>query len=131
MYCFDTNIAIDIFRGDRALRRKLELAQKLGVDVSITLLSLCELLKGAYLSSRRDEALALIQEFARNITLLNLSGKSCELFAMDYAYLKEKGIPLPELDLLIGSVAKAEGKIFVTRNAKHFNTIPDLKVEVW
>jgi tRNA(fMet)-specific endonuclease VapC len=131
MYCFDTNIVIDIFRGDENLRRKLEFVQKMGADVSLTMLSVSELFKGAYQANRRDEALALVNDFIKNVTLLNLNEKSCDLFGMDLNFLKKKGELVPEFDLLIGCVAKAENKIFVTRNEKHFKNIPDLKIEVW
>lgn len=99
--------------------------------VSLTTLSLSELLKGAYLAKRKDEALALVNDFVRNSTLLTLTKKSCDLFGMDYAYLKDKGKLTSEFNLLIASVAKAEERILVTRNERHFKNIPDLKLEVW
>ena len=131
MYCLDTNIIVDIFRGDKKLWEKILLVRRLGVDVSLTTLSLSELLKGAYLAARKDEALALIRDFVKSSTLLNLTEKSCDLFGMDYALLMKKGKLTSESDLLIASIAKAEGRIFVTRNEKHFKNIPDLKIEVW
>lgn len=131
MYCFDTNIVIDIFRGDKLLQDKLLLVQKLGAEASITMLSLCELLKGAYQAARKDEALKLVNDFAKSLRLLNLTRTSCDLFGMDHAFLRMEGKTVPEFDLLIGCIAKAEGKILVTRNEKHFKNIPDLKIEVW
>ncbi len=131
MYCLDTNIVIDIFRGDVKLKQRLEFIQRLGIEVSITFLSVAELYKGVYLSARKDESLLLVEDFLKNVISLNLSMKSCDLFGMDYGELKKKGKIVPEVDLLIASIAKAEGRIFVTRNEKHFKEIPDLKVEVW
>ena len=131
MYCLDTNIVIDIFRGDESLRNKLLMIQNLGADVAVTTLTLCELYKGAYLASRRDEAIKLVKDFMKSIVLLMHSEKSCELFGLDNSLLKEKDKPVPELDLMIACVAKAEGKILVTRDRKHFELIPDLNVEVW
>ena len=131
MYCLDTNIIIDIFRGDDSLRKKLLMIQNWGADVAITTLTLCELYKGAYLASRRDEATRLIQDFLKSVVLLRHSEKSCELFGFDYSLLKEKGRLVPEPDLMIACVAKAEGKILVTRDRKHFQLVPDLNLEVW
>ena len=65
------------------------------------------------------------------MSILGLSKKSCELFGKDFASFKKNGKPIPEFDLLIGCIAKAEGKIVVTRDGKHFKNIPDLKVELW
>ena len=83
MYCLDTNIIIDIFRGDDSLRKKLLMIQNWGADVAITTLTLCELYKGAYLASRRDEATRLIQDFLKSVVLLRHSEKSCELFGFE------------------------------------------------
>lgn len=131
MYCFDTNIVVDIFHGDEKLMDKLVMVQNLGAGVSITTHTLCELFKGAYQANQKDEALKLIHDFLKSITLLKASEKSCELFGSDFSILKKTGKLIPELDLMIGCVAKAEGKILITRDEKHFQNIPDLKVEVW
>lgn len=130
MYCLDTSVVVDLFRGDKAIKAKLEEVKRFNVNVSITAPSLAELFKGAYLASRPEEAALLVRDFAKSISLLELSKKSCELFGKDFAFLKKNGKPVPEFDLLIGSIAKAEGKILVTRDG-HFKGIPDLRVEVW
>jgi predicted nucleic acid-binding protein len=36
-----------------------------------------------------------------------------------------------EFDLMIASIAKENNLIVITRNKKHFEDIPDLKVEEW
>ena len=67
MYCIDTNIVIDIFRGDLKLKNRLEFIQRLGIEVSITFLSVAELYKGVYLSARKDESLLLVEDFLKNV----------------------------------------------------------------
>jgi predicted nucleic acid-binding protein len=131
MYCFDTNIVMDIFRGDKDLQNRLEKVQNLGAEVSITMITLCELYKGVYQSGRRDEALKLVDDFVKSTVVLSHTQKSCQLFGFDCFALREKGKPTQEIDLMIGCIAKAEGKILVTRTEKHFRNIPDLNVEVW
>ncbi|MBI2147957.1 PIN domain-containing protein [Candidatus Woesearchaeota archaeon] len=131
MYCLDTNIIIDLFRGDERLRTQLEKLKDLNVEVSMAMPSLLELYKGAYASSKKEQALQLIGDFKKSVKLLPVSEQSCVLFGMDWCLLKKKGKPVPEFDLFIASIAKAEGKIFVTRNQKHFLEIPNLKIEEW
>ena len=131
MYCFDSNIVIEILRGNPELRTKLETIQKVGIEVSLTFLSLAELSRGAQLSSKPEESTVLIDDFVDNVTLLNFSKKSCKIYGEDYAQLRKKGQLAPEMDLLIASIAKAEGQVLVTRNEKDFKNIPDLKVERW
>lgn len=131
MYCLDTNIIIDIFRGDEKLRKKLEAFNDLNVEMSMAMPSLLELYKGAYAASKKEQALQLIGDFKKSVKILPVSEQSCMVFGMDWDLLKKRGKPVPEFDLFIASIAKTEGKIFVTRNQKHFLEIPNLKIEEW
>ena len=131
MYCFDTNIVIDIFRGDRELKTRLEAVQRLGVSVSVTTLTLCELFKGAYAAQRQEEALKLVRNFMETATVIEHTPPSCDCFGKDYAALKKSGKLVPEIDLMIGCIAKSSGKILVTRNDKDFRNIPDIRIEKW
>jgi len=131
MYCFDTNIVIDMFRGDKLLRTRIEAVQNIGVDVSVTALTLCELFKGAYAAQRWEEAVQLVHGFMESVSIIDQTPASCECFGRDYAALKKSGKLVPEMDLMIGCIAKTNGKIMVTRNDKHFKNIPLLKIEKW
>lgn len=131
MYCFDTNIVIDMFRGDRALKARIEAVQHLGVEVSVTTLTLCELFKGAYAAQRQEDALKLVRGFVETVRILEQTSAGCEFFGKDYAALKKSGKLTQEIDLMIGCIAKSNGKILVTRNDKHFKNIPDIRIEKW
>lgn len=131
MYLLDSNIIIDIFRGDTTLKKKLEDIQRVNLEVSTTTLNLSELYKGAYLSSQQETALNLINEFVKNVIILTPSQKSAILFGQDYAQLKLKGKIVPEIDLIIASIAKAHNATVITRNIKDFVAIPNLTIEQW
>ncbi len=131
MYCLDTNIVIALFRGDSALQKKISTLQQTGIRVAITMFSVAELFKGAYKATRREEALQLVREFVKSVDILPFTERSCELFGQDHNFLQKKGKTAPEIDLLIGCVAKTENYILITRNKPDFENIPDLQLETW
>jgi len=127
VYCLDTNIVIDMLRGDETLRKKASSAGSVCISPPI----LAELFKGAFLADRRDEAIEIVEDFTKNIDMLPLDEESCKTFGQKFAELKATGKPTQEFDLLIGSIALAHGSALVTRNRKDFEQIPGLEVVVW
>lgn len=129
MYCLDSSIMVPILRGDKELKKRLDSIK--AEDVSFTAITLCELFKGAYKSSKKEESVRFLYEILRNYRLLPLDIKSSELFGADYNELEKRGAPTQILDLMIASISKANNLILVTRNKKHFENIPDLEIEEW
>lgn len=124
MHCLDTNIIIDLFRGDQ----KIKVAVAQFEHYCITPIVLCELFKGAYLAAKKEEALKLIEEFISSAEIIEFDEFSCRIFGQQYAHLKKQGKLTQEADLMIGSVARAHNAILVTRNPKDFENIQGLKV---
>lgn len=129
MYCLDTNIAVDFLRGDKFIINKVQNLVSEN-DVFLTSVSLCELFKGAYLSSRSDKELSIISEFVESIGIVDLDIHTSKIFGKEYVRLSKIGKMIPEFDLMIVCTAKAHGLIFVTRDRKHFEHT-GVKVEVW
>jgi tRNA(fMet)-specific endonuclease VapC len=44
---------------------------------------------------------------------------------------KLKTNPIEEADLLIAAISASKGELLITRNVKHFERVPGLKVERW
>ena len=129
MYCLDTNIAIDIFRGDESLRKKIEKIQDFDV-VFITPITLCELYKGVYLYHKPEEKIGDVNLFVANYQVLDFDLESCKEFGKIYADLNKEGKAIPESDLMIASITKTNDLILVTRDKKHFENT-GVKIEVW
>ena len=128
-YCLDTNIVIDYLRGNEEILNKIKNIPN--QDFCITTMTLCELYKGAYLSSDIEENLTIIEEFIDNTEIINLKKESCKTFGYEYEILKKKGKKTEEFDLLIASICIEHNKTLVTRNKKHFENINQLKLEIW
>ena len=130
MYCFDTNIIIDIFRGDENLRSKLKKFTETSANVFITPITLCELYKGAYLHHNSVEKVKEVDDFVSSFDLLDFSLESARYFGNEYARLNKIGKQTKEFDLMIACIAKTKGLILVTRDKKDFENI-SANIEVW
>ncbi len=131
LLCLDSNIIIDLFRGDESIKSKLASALESGDKVAITPIVLCELFKGAYLSSKQKESIELINSFVESVELLHFEHRACQLFGSLYFMLSKKGAMASQPDLMMASIAAAHNTLLVTRNKKHFEGIPNLNVRVW
>lgn len=129
MYCVDTSLIIDILRGDKKLALKLQNLLRIH-DVYISVITLCELYKGAYAHENSIIKTSDVKNIISSFELLSFNEKVCEEFGKMYAKLKKTGKIIPELDLLIASLIKANNLILATRDNKHFKNV-DIKVEVW
>lgn len=127
MYCLDTNVIIDVFRGDKKLAFKLSKYQD---SYCITPHVLCELYKGAYLAEKRDNAVFLVRTFEKSAALLDFNQNACELFGKLYSDLRKKGKQTQDFDLMIACVAMAHDVTLITRNKKHFENIKGLSLIV-
>lgn len=129
MYCFDTNIVVDIFRGDENLRLKLKKIIESSIEIFITPVTLCELYKGAYLHHNPIEKVKEVDDFISSFDILDFTSEAAKYFGKEYARLSKNGNVKKEFDLMIAAIAKAHGLILITRD-KDFQNI-DVKLEVW
>lgn len=87
--------------------------------------------KGAYLSTKVDKNKQIIEDFLKNIEILNLTTKDITEYARISANLSKKGEIIGYFDELIGSMAIARNETLITRNIRHYNRIPNLSLLNW
>ncbi len=129
MYLLDTDIIVGLFREDAAAVSFIE--KKEHEQLLLSTLSLAELYKGAYQSVNKEVQLRLIDKLLLFLRVMPLDKKACRIFGENYAYLSSKGRLTQEKDLLIAGIAIANDLVLATRNKKHFENIPGLKIEQW
>ncbi len=129
MYCLDTNVIVNFLRGDNLVVDKVKELAETG-DIYITPITLCELFKGIYLSSKFKQELEIFDGFMSSVLLLDFDKESCEEFGKEYIRLRKKGKTTNEFDLMIACIAKINNLILVTQDKKHFKDM-NVKVEVW
>lgn len=122
-FLVDTDVAIDHIRGTR------HLPSEIIPHAAISIISLAELLYGAYKSNNPKKNLHSIDELlGLGIEVKNLNLEVIDAYAQQKADLERAGERLDEFDLLIGAHAKVNGLILVTRNLKHFKRIKGLRL---
>ncbi len=132
LYCLDTNIIVDIYRGeDREVGEKLKALQEQNVKISISPIILAELFKGAYIVPEKKEALVFIEEFLSSVDFLSFTEQVARVYGQQFAILQKIGKQTQEFDLMIAAICIAHNAILVTRNRKDFANIKDLKMVAW
>lgn len=124
-YLLDTDVVVDHIRGKNIIALKVA---KMGVAISI--ISLGELLYGAYKSNHLSKGLLEIENTIQllSIRIQDLDRQVMEDFAQIKTDLEKKGQRLEDFDILIAATAKANSLKLVTKNLKHFQRIPGLEV---
>lgn len=132
-YLLDTNILIDFLDGvPSAVKQILKIGTQ---QCCMSVISLHELYFGAYLAKEKkeeyfDKEIKKINKLLEYFTVLPLDTKGEVYGKIKYA-LRKMGKPVDEFDMIIASHAISEGLTIVTDNIKHFENIPDIKVENW
>ena len=130
-YLLDTNVLIEIIHGNRTvINHVLAVGTK---ACAVSVISVHELYFGAYHAPTEKY---FFQEMDRIKLLLS----RFEILPLpdtpdDYGRIKttlrNHGQIVDEFDMVIAAHALAEGLTVVTDNIKHFENMPDVKVENW
>jgi tRNA(fMet)-specific endonuclease VapC len=72
-----------------------------------------------------------LQKFLNSVTVLDWPGDAMWIYGQTRNKLKLAGMPIGELDLLIGVHALHAGLTVVTNNTREFERIEGLKLENW
>ena len=132
-YLLDTNILIDFMEGVPAV---VEHVLQVGTQqCCMSVISLHELYFGAHLAREKkeeyyDREIKKINKLLEYFTVLTLETKGEHYGRIKYA-LRKKGKPVDEFDMVIAGHAISEGLTVVTDNLKHFENMPDVKIENW
>lgn len=129
IYCLDTDILIEYFRGKELIKSRIE---QLGEDDSIglTWLSVYEFFKGIFASGKLKEE-DFLRALVNSSILLDESYESSKIGGEIYAALKKTGNLINDADILIASIVKHYDAVLVTNNEGHFKRVTGLKIENW
>jgi len=129
IYCLDTDILIEYFRGSEPIKRRIESLTE-DDNVGLTWLTICEFFKGIFISGKLDEE-KFLQNLVDTCTMLEASYEAARIGGEIYANLRSKGKLINDADILIASIVKANNAILVTKNRGHFERVEGLMIEDW
>ncbi len=128
-YLLDTNIVIYVLK-----RRPVEVLSTFNANasrMSISAITLAELLHGAEKSSRVSENLAVIEDFCSRLQVLPYGPKAAQHYGAIRAALEKLGQPIGVNDMHIAAHARSEGLVLVTNNLAEFARVPAIETENW
>ena len=130
MTIIDTSVMIALLKGTPDAKEKIRESLNQNDLPAVTIITVYELLKGAYLSSKRQDNLTNVKEALSNMQILELSTEACEEASNIYYELYRSGKLISEFDILIAAVAKTQGQTLLTRD-QHFTSIKGLNLILW
>lgn len=98
-------------------------------DQFTSAICLAELFKGAFRSTARRRHVRNIEErVIPAVTILSFDQATAPVFGQICARLEREGLRLPDADIQIAATAVYHGLELVTGNVRHFERIPELRL---
>ena len=128
MKILDSDVCIEILRGNE---RIVDRRRTVDDDVATTWITASELAYGAGKSRDPERNTTLVTEFLATLPVVGLDLPAALEFGRLKARLEWAGRRIADADLLIASIALANGASVVTGNRKHYERIDGLRTEDW
>lgn len=128
-YLIDTDTIIFALRGDSSVLAKFE--ENKNLPFSISMITYAELVFGAKRSQNEQKNMIKVNHIRDIYPIEELNEGVMEVFADIKAKMFDKGIRIEDMDLLIAATAIYNELTLVTNNTKHFENVPNLKIENW
>jgi tRNA(fMet)-specific endonuclease VapC len=129
-FLLDTNTCIYIIK-----QKPASVIQRFGKlapgDVCISVITLYELIYGAYKSARVQQNIDAINGFTGPLEVMQFDIRDADICAKLRSVLEKRGKVIGSLDMQIAAQALARNCILVTNNQKEFKYIKELQLENW
>ncbi|MCZ6653639.1 MAG: PIN domain-containing protein [Planctomycetota bacterium] len=128
MVCLDTSFLVDFLRGRKDAVEFLTDLQESSEAITVAAPSVFELVEAAEIA-RSEKEKAVIHELVSSLAVLPLDSETAWAAGRLSAELIFAGEPIGQMDTLIGAIAHHHGEPIVSKNIKHFERIPELRVQ--
>ncbi len=131
MSFFDADFVIDLLREQRrgvVGPAHQKLAQLGETPIRLSVFVLCELEAGAA-RFHDPEEVQRVRRLCQQFEVVYPDERFAPLYGETLAALKQQRLTVATMDLLIGTQALVENDTLVTRNVRHFEKIPNLRIE--
>ncbi|HET8524926.1 MAG TPA: type II toxin-antitoxin system VapC family toxin [Thermomicrobiales bacterium] len=121
-----TNVIIDGLKGISSATETLASLEDAGLAVST--ITLAEVYEGAFAQAAPTPHLASARNFLAGFSVLDVPEPVALRFANLRYTLRRQGNLIPDMDLLIAATALEFKLTLLTRNLRHFERVPDLRL---
>ena len=131
-YLLDTNAWIAYLR-QKSPKLVQQFLQTDPGDLALCSVVLAELLYGAYhsASDKQSANLALVSRLRQRFASLPFDDRAADEYGKVREHLASRGMLIGPNDLLIASIALANGLTLITHNGAEFGRVPGLLIEDW
>ena len=130
-HLLDTNSCVDHLRRGQASNITAKLSAVVSGSVVLCSVVVAELLYGAHPQRTQQKTLGQVQIFCRPFQSLPFDDRAAGHYGVLPRHLAGLGMQIGPNDLLIASIALANGLTLVTHNTGEFSRVPGLKLEDW
>lgn len=81
--------------------------------------------------NRKHNLLTALEYILSSLVILEMNDESAWLYGKIRKNLRKKGQDIGVMDSLIAAHALSQNLILVTNNSKHFQRVPELKLDQW
>ena len=128
-YMLDTDICIYVIKSRPSNLR--DTFNQYNDQLSISSVTLAELLYGVEKSARTEHNLGVVESFSARLEVLPFGEKAASHSGQVRAQLEAAGTPIGPYDLMIAGHARSEGLVLVTNNTGEFERVDGLRLENW
>ena len=128
-YLLDTNTCIYLMKGNVDIVRRYMCNRKHGLAISS--ITLAELYYGVFNSDYPEKNTVNLTNFLLGPDILEFDSGAAIEYGKIRAFLRRKGTPVGQMDMLIAAHAKSKDLILVTSNVSEFEHVDGLLIENW
>ncbi len=136
MALLDTTALVDL--GRRAMapehRRVRSVVMRLlrgGEYLCTSRINEAEFRVGPEMVEQRQRELERVEQVLSGVAILEFDARASQVYAVLKAASFKSGRPMGDCDTMIAAVALVNGQMLLTRNARHFQNIPGLIVQIY
>jgi tRNA(fMet)-specific endonuclease VapC len=130
LYMLDTDTSSYIIR-ERPASVRERFSTIDSQQICISVVTYAELLYGVARSSSSKVNRPIIENFARHLVIQPLEESAADHYAQVRTFLESNGQPIGGMDTQIAAHALSLDAVLVTNNTRHFERVPNLKLENW
>jgi tRNA(fMet)-specific endonuclease VapC len=128
MILFDTDICIEILRGNRSI---IERRRGYKDDIGVSFMTVAELYYGVFKSLNPIENQRLVDEFLLTLEVIESDRRIETRFGEIKAQQNRQGRNVADADLFIAATTLERCSFLVTGNVRHFEMIEGMQTEDW
>lgn len=127
-FLIDTDTCSAHIKGDRRVVNRF---LQYGGRLFISMITMAELYVWASRTKAPPHRQQDVKDLLTHCTLLELSHDVARKYGEVQARLMDRGLPAPQMDLLIAATALTHGLVLITHNMNHYSNVSGLTIDDW